>query len=156
MNIEQTLMERAKYWYPRVWQREMWQNIWLRVQQNTYYESFCEQNICKSDSLCLSLLISALRMRKQPRLSTECSIFHIRLCMETIDCADMWCDRTRVLRGRKTGWSRRPAQIKRRDDVSSCAASNYSVGQMVYHKCCMLCCIRLCGFWCEYLNVSLI
>ena len=25
-----------------------------------YYESFCEQNICKSDSLCLSLLISGL------------------------------------------------------------------------------------------------
>ena len=60
MNIEQTLMERAKYWYPRVWQREMWQNIWLRVQQNICYESFCEQNICKSDSLCLSLLISGL------------------------------------------------------------------------------------------------
>ena len=58
MNIEQTLMERAKYWYPRVWQREMWQNILLRVQQNICYESFCEQNICKSDSLCLSLLIS--------------------------------------------------------------------------------------------------
>ena len=58
MNIEQTLMERAKYWYPRVWQREMWQNILLRVQQNIYYESFCEQNICKSDSLCPSLLIS--------------------------------------------------------------------------------------------------
>ena len=58
MNIEQTLMERAKYWYPRVWQREMWQNMLLRVQQNICYESFCKQNICKSDSLCLSLLIS--------------------------------------------------------------------------------------------------
>ena len=57
MNIEQTLMERAKYWYPRVWQREMWQNMLLRVQQNICYESFCEQNICKSDSLCPSLLI---------------------------------------------------------------------------------------------------
>ena len=56
----QCVMERAKYWYPRVWQRDMWQNIWLRVQQNICYESFCEQNICKSDSLCLSLLISVL------------------------------------------------------------------------------------------------
>ena len=58
MNIEQTLMGRAKYWYPRVWQREMWQNMLLRVQQNICYESFSEQNICKSDSLCPSLLIS--------------------------------------------------------------------------------------------------
>ena len=36
-----------------------------------YYESFCEQNICKSDSLCLSLLISDSYIKLGARTPSE-------------------------------------------------------------------------------------
>ena len=58
-NIEPTLTERAKYWYPSVWQREMWQNIYY-TSSNIFTTRPFASKIFASPTLCVYPLLSLL------------------------------------------------------------------------------------------------
>ena len=51
-NIDSTLTEGAKYCYPRVWQREMWQNIYY-TSSNIFTTRPFESKIFASPTLCV-------------------------------------------------------------------------------------------------------
>ena len=51
-NIEPTLTERAKYWCPSVWQREMWQNIYY-TSSNIFTTRPFASKIFASPTLCV-------------------------------------------------------------------------------------------------------